>query len=258
VGDVHAVLRELRRESADAGTLRLDLQGTPFPYRAGQYVLVDPHQFDDLADEIRVREAQRGKPLGPGYFSLSSDALDPSVLEITVKVSPSAPPGLLPAFLLRLVPGRWVWIRGPGGSYGLPEEPPPGITGFLHLCAGSGIAPNRGMIRHALGRGWPQKHLLLQQDRTASDILFRSEWALLSEKHPEQFRVRHILSGDEREYIHSELLRRLAGGFLDLHETWAFICGPNTPRPDGTGFVDRTREMLKSAFGFSAEHIRAE
>ncbi|MFN3487061.1 MAG: hypothetical protein ACK44W_16470, partial [Planctomycetota bacterium] len=50
----------MRPETPDAATLRLDLGGAPFPYRPGQYIEIDPHQFPELAAEIARREEARG------------------------------------------------------------------------------------------------------------------------------------------------------------------------------------------------------
>lgn len=258
MAEVSATLLAVRPESPAASTLRLDVGAASFAYRPGQYIMIDPHQFEELGAEIREREAQRGKPLGPGYFSLSSDRTEPSILEITVKLGADAPPGMLPHFLLRkLEVGRAVRIQGPGGKYGLPEAPPEGVAGFLHLCAGGGVAPNRGMIRHALAQGWPQRHLLLVQDRSEADALFRREFDELRRR-DERLRVRHIYSRTVQELITAELIRGEASGFLDLAGAWAFICGPNHPRPQGPGFVDRLRGLLGATLGFSPERIRTE
>jgi ferredoxin-NADP reductase len=257
--EVLTTVRDLRTESPSAATIRLDLGGEPFPYRPGQYITIDPHQFEDLAAEIREREVQRGKPLGPGYFSLSSDGLDPSVLEFTIKLPTDGPPGMLPKYLLAgLDTGRKVRLAGPGGKYGLPDEPPAGVTGFIHLCAGSGIAPNRGMIRHALSRNWPQRHLLLAQDREEGEALFRRELADAAAHHSDRFRLRRLFTRTGRERIDPERIRSEAAGWIDLSSAWAFVCGPNQSRPDGPGFVDRIRLALGVELGFPADRIRTE
>jgi ferredoxin-NADP reductase len=259
MAEVTTTVRDLRTESPSAATVRLDLGSAAFPYRPGQYITIDPHQFEDLEAEIREREAQRGKPLGPGYFSLSSDGLDPSLLEFTVKLPVDGPPAMLPKFLLAgLNSGRKVRVAGPGGKYGLPDTPPADVTGFLHVCAGSGVAPNRGMIRHALSRKWPQRHLLLVQDRDEPDALFRKEFADLSVRHKDAFRVRHFFSRSKTDRISAETIREAASEFLDLNATWAFICGPNTARPDGPGFVDRIRMVLGGELRVPPDRIRTE
>lgn len=259
MAEIVTTLKEIRVETPAASTLRLDLGKTPFAYRPGQHILIDPHQFEELAAEIQEREAQRGKPLGPAYFSLSSDGTDPSVLEITVKVGVDGPPGMVPHLLVRkLQPGRAIRIQGPGGKYGLPEELPEGVTGFLHLCAGSAVAPNRGMIRHALAKNWPQRHLLLVQDRTEADGLFRREFEDLAKHNPGQLKIRHVHTRAKQEALSADVIRHESAGFLDLHASLAFVCGPNHPRPEGPGFVDRLRGMLTASLGFSPDRIRTE
>src|SRR5258706_8337897 len=226
--DIAAVLRELRVETPAASTLRFQTTGATLAYRPGQYIMIDPHQFVELGPEIREREAHRGKPLGPGYFSLSSDATEPELLEITVKIGAEGPPGLLPGFLVRRMhAGRSIHLLGPGGKYHLPDDAPAGVSGFLHLCAGSGVAPNRGMIRHGIARKWPQRQLLLVQDRSESDELFGRELRELAARHPDALRVLRVHSRPGRESVTVDLIRQEAEGFLDLATTWAFLCGPN-------------------------------
>jgi len=259
MAEVTTTVRDLKTESPSAATVRLDLNGEAFSYRPGQYITIDPHQFEDLAGEIRDREAQRGRPLGPGYFSLSSDGLDPSLLEFTVKLPSDGQAGMLPKYLLAgLDTGRKVRVGGPGGKYGLPEKPPSDITGFIHLCAGSGIAPNRGMIRHALSRKWPQKHLLLVQDRDEPEALFHKEFVDLAAHHKDQLRVRHLFTRSSKDRITPELVKKEAEGFIALADAWVFICGPNQTRPDGPGFVDRLRISLGVDLGFASDRIRTE
>ncbi len=233
---------EVRRESAEAVTLRLDLGGQAFSYRPGQYVIIDPHQFGALAAALHAREAERGKPEGPGYYALSSDGLTPSSLEITVKAKrDGASRSPLPGWLAGGIgAGERVVLEGPGGRYALPEDPPAGVTGFLHLCAGSGVSPNRGMIRHALGRGWPQRHLLIVQDRAEGDALFGAEWEALWGRHPDRFRLRSVFSrAGTGEYMGEDLVRGEMAGWLEAAATMAFLCGPNLFRSGRPGFCER-------------------
>ena len=250
-------LSEVRRESASASTLRLDLGGVPLDYRPGQYVTISPHQFESLGPAIREREAARGKKEGPGYFSLSSDALDPSAVEITVKARSSAA-ALLPHFLANEArAGLRIELAGPDGRYALPAAPPEGVAGILHLCAGSGVAPNRGMIRHALARGWPQRHLLVLQERAEEEVLFRSEWRDLLARHGDLFRMRTLLSS-RSEYADPAIVREAMAGFIEAPSSMAFVCGPNAPRNGNSGFLDSWKRALHDALGFAAPRIVTE
>jgi ferredoxin-NADP reductase len=114
------------------------------------------------------------------------------------------------------------------------------------------------MIRHALARNWPQRQLLLVQDLSEADVLYRREFEDLLMRHPEALRIRHFYSRSDHEILTPGLIREAASGFLDLGAAWAFICGPNHPRPQGPGFVDRLRGALAADLGFAPERIRTE
>ncbi|HTF57208.1 MAG TPA: hypothetical protein VK661_08245 [Planctomycetota bacterium] len=258
-------------------TLRLDIGGAPFDYRPGQYIEIDPHQFDALAAEIRDLEEKKGMPEPPRSFSLSSDGTDPSFVEISVKQNPKDGPFhqlLAPYFVHQAKAGHRIAFSGPNGRYCLPPAPPAGITGFLHLCAGSGVAPNRGMIRHALAKGWPQRHLLVLQNRNPEDVFFKEEWKDLQARHADRFRIRHIYSVAGGEHVAPDIIRRAMEGLIDGATSMAFTCGPNRPRdvaaPDGSkrkepGFCEswcgnpRRKVTGKLAeLGFTPERILTE
>ena len=248
-----AVLRRRRRETAEAATLELAPTSGRLDYRPGQVVRMDPHQFGALEEALRERAAARGKPDGAAYFALSSDALDPSVVEITVKFRrPEGSP--LARFLVEeLAEGTSILLDGPEGRYGYPEPLPDGVEAFLHVCAGSGVAPDRGMIRHALGRGWPQRQVLVLQDRTAADVLFAREWEALAGE--PRFRFLPVYSRAGGGRVTAERVREAIAGFADPARCVAFVCGPNQSRAGAPGFCDQAREALAAA-GVPGDRIR--
>jgi ferredoxin-NADP reductase len=274
--EVDTTVVDVRRETHDAVTLRLDLHGRPFRYRAGQSIEIDPHQFPELAGRLEDLEAAKGMPESPRGFSLCSDPSEPGVLEISIKEGRGGkyPPVLTPWIVRRVKVGQPVRITGPFGHYHLPDHPPPTRSGYLHLCAGSGVAPNRGMIRHALGRGWPHRHLLVLQNRTEEDIFYRDEWEELVRRHPEKLRVRHVFSVPAGEHVDVELLHREMEGFLEPSSAQAMVCGPNRAREfvgsRGTrirfpGFCElwcgnprRNAEGLLLQLGFTPDRILTE
>jgi 3-ketosteroid 9alpha-monooxygenase subunit B len=229
--EVTVTVAGVRPETPGAVTLRLDLGGASFPYRPGQYIEIDPHQFEELAGALAALEAAKGMPESPRGFSLASDGSDPGILEISVKEEKGGkfPPVLSPWLVHEIRPGRKITLSGPQGRYVLPE-PPPGAGGFLHVCAGSGVAPNRGMIRSSLAREAPARHLLVLQNRTEADIFYRDEWPALAARFPDRFKVRHVLSVTAQEHVSVDLLRGEMAGFLDGLAATALVCGPNRPR----------------------------
>ena len=255
---MNAEIVEVRPETSSAATLGLRVDVPGFGYRPGQWIRIDPHQFGEISAALRARAEKRGKPEGPGYFSISSDALRPGHLEITVKTSDRPGGSPLPEFLVRgLRPGAKIAIEGPGGSYGYPDPLPAALEGVIHVGAGSGAAPNRGLIRHALGQGWPLKHLLVIQDRTPEDLLFRAEWEALEAAETSRFRRRVVYSRTSGEYVSDRLIAEAARGFLAPAACLALICGPNEPRSGGPGFTDLARAALRSA-GVPADRVLGE
>lgn len=229
--EIETTVAEVRPETHDAVTLRLDLGGAPFDYRPGQYIEIDPHQFPQLAAEVADLEAKKGMPEMPRSFSLSSDGTEPRFVEISIKEEkPVAYDPVITPYLVRHAkPGLQIRVTGPNGRYCLPPQPPP-VHGFLHLCAGSGVAPNRGMIRHALANGWPQRHLLVLQNRTQDDVFFRTEWPDLLARHPDRLRLRHVFSVTDREHVSVDIVRAAMDGWIDGKDALALVCGPNRPR----------------------------
>lgn len=239
MAEITATVTEVRPEAREAVTLTLDPGGAPFAYRPGQYVEIDPHQFPPLAGQIAALEAAKGMPESPRGFSLSSDGSDPRVLQISVKAEKGGayPPVLSPWLVREARPGLRIALSGPMGRYCLSETAPT-ATAFLHLCAGSGVAPNRGILRDALRRGWPQRHLLVLQNREEADVFYKSEWPALVASHPSRLKIRHVFSTTAKEHVSVDLIRREMDGFLDGASSVALVCGPNRPRevlgPDGS------------------------
>jgi ferredoxin-NADP reductase len=274
--EIETVVSEVRQETSDAVTLRLDLQGRPFRYKAGQFVEIDPHQFPGLADRVAELESAKGMRESRRGFSLCSDPSDQGFLEISVKEGKVGkyPPLLSPWLVQHSRVGQSFRILGPFGHYHLPEQPPPTRSGYLHLCAGSGVAPNRGMIRYALGRGWPHRHLLVLQNRTEDDIFYRDEWPELMRRYPDRLKVRHIFSVPTGQHVDVDLLHREMEGFLEGSSAQAMVCGPNQAREfvgsRGTrirfpGFCElwcgnprRNAEGLLLKLGFTPDRILTE
>jgi len=274
--EFEATVVETRRETSDAVTVRLDLLGRPFRYRPGQFIEIDPHQFPELGDRLKEVESAKGLPEGPRGFSLCSDPSEPGFVEISVKEDRGGryPAVLTPWIVHKVRVGQSIRFSGPFGQYHLPDHPPQTRSGFLHLCAGSGVAPNRGMIRHALNRGWPHRHLLVLQNRTDDDIFYRDEWPELLRRYPERLKVRHVFSVPLGQHVDVDLLRREMEGFLEGSSAQAMVCGPNRAREfvgsRGTrirvpGFCElwcgnprRRVEGLLGQLGFTPDRILTE
>ena len=86
-----------------------------------------------------------------------------------------------------------------------------------------------------MARGLPLSHVLLYQNRTTADIIYRDELDASGAT------VVHVLSRPDetwtgrRGYVTRELV---AAHVADPARTIGFACGPNVPRGDAPGFLD--------------------
>src|SRR5690349_7629482 len=114
-----------------ASIIRLDLEGQPFTYRAGQ------------AAYLRPAGALKKRP-----YSIASAPEQTSVngmLEFLVQTDSTSAGALGPADVRR---GTVVNVEGPLGSFVFPAHPKEGH--FLFIAGGTGIAPLHSMMWHAL------------------------------------------------------------------------------------------------------------
>jgi ferredoxin-NADP reductase len=145
--------------------------------------------------------------------------------------------------------GAQVAVDGPFGSFVLPDKP--ARQQFLFVAGGTGIAPLRSMIVHAVESSLPGRLHLLYSARTADDFAYlaelrriarsgRLELALnVTRETPTRWR-------GERGRITEQQLARL----VDDPATLCFVCGP-------AAMVDEVPRMLVR-LGIAERRIRIE
>lgn len=224
-------------ESPDTVTLELFAPHAP-PYKAGQYLTIDPHQFGALRPMAAYLEQQKGKKELVRAYSLSS-APHENRLAFTVKEEPSGPehgpypPLLSPLLAYNAAPGLAMQVTGFAGTYVLPDDLESRADTILHIVAGSGSVPNFSILKHALHAGLKLKHVFLYANRTWHDVIFRHQLDALARRHPEQLKLVHLLTREPDaarhgpDYRHArltpELLRELVP---DPSRVEAYVCGP--------------------------------
>lgn len=227
-----AIVREVVPETPDTVTLLLDAD-VPRDYLAGQFLNIDPHRIPATRERAKELEAAKGRKERSRAYSLAS-APHESLLAITVKEEPSGgafPPLLTPHLVRVAKPGDVLPCAGFAGFYTLPDELAPD-TQVVHLCAGSGIVPNYGIIKDALHRQLPNRQTLLYSNRRWEDVIFRRELSELARRHPESLEVIHALTRDVagaegtvcNERISPTLLRKHV---RDWDRALFFVCGPS-------------------------------
>ena len=152
-------IREVLPATPRAWIARLDLNGHAFSYAAGQAVRIANQSF-----EKRQPYSIAASP---------DDARREGCLELLVRIDHDGTPGEH----LTLDPGQLVDVEGPLGTFTFPPDPQE--RRFVFIAGGTGIAPLRAMLRHALAI--PQSEIgLLYSARTADEFAYQEEFRALA------------------------------------------------------------------------------
>jgi NAD(P)H-flavin reductase len=225
-------IRESIPATPRANILRLDLDGRSFSYRAGQAAYLQPE----------------GTPKSRPYSIASApeQSSENGVLEFLVQTDASGMTGVARD---AIQPGTLVKIEGPLGSFQFPEHPHE--RRFLFIAGGTGIAPLRSMMWHALMAESDGHIGLIYSVRSPDEFAYLDEF--------EQ------LAADRRIALHHTVTRASLHGWrgrqgridasylkplIDPGVTLCFVCGP----PALVGEMPR----LLGDLGVAAEQIRME
>src|SRR5262245_36059788 len=139
--------------------MRLDLDGHPFDYAAGQAVL------------IATAGADKRKPYS--IASAPEDAQRDGCIELLVGLDADGRAGVT------LELGARVDVEGPAGSFTFPAAPVE--RNFVFVAGGTGIAPLRAMLRHAILGPQTTRHVgLLYSARAPDEFAFADEFRALA------------------------------------------------------------------------------
>jgi len=199
-------IRDVRTATPRGRTLRVDLQGKAFPYLAGQAVLIATH----------------GAPARRPYSIAASpeDAQRDGCLELLVGVDENGSPGPH----LKLEPGAQVDVEGPLGSFTFPPQPEE--RRFVFIAGGTGIAPLRAMLHHALAI--PHREVgVFYSARTPDEFAYQDELRALAASG--QIDLRQTVTrtvGDDWRGARGRIDRAELQRLIHDPETLCFVCGP--------------------------------
>jgi ferredoxin-NADP reductase len=223
-------IREVLAATPRARLVRIDLDGREFPYAAGQAVIVA-----NQGHEKRRPYSLAGAP---------EDAQRDGYLELLVGVDADGAPGPH----LTLDPGQMVEIEGPLGSFTFPPDPEE--RRFVFIAGGTGIAPLRAMLRHALAL--PHRNIgLFYSVRTPDEFAYENELRELARTGDIELRQR-VTRASEHEWSgpRGRLNRDALEELVHDPETLCFICGP-------PALVDEMPKILAD-MGIPRERIKIE
>ena len=226
-------IRDTEPATPRAHIIRLDLQGQPFTYRAGQAAYLQPAGAD------------KRRPYS--IASAPEETAQHDQLEFLVQIDATGASGLLPD-LIR--PGTLATVDGPLGSFVFPAEHPVEQS-FLFIAGGTGIAPLRSMLWHTLLAERPGRIGLVYSVRSPEELAYRQEFEKLDRQGRVTFRhtvTRSVSDGwtGRQGRIDAASLKDM----VDPGNTLCFVCGP-------PALVGDIRPRL-NALGVKDEQIRIE
>ncbi len=204
--DAELKIAQIRDETPDVKTFRLDLAGQTLDFLAGQ--------FSSLTIPT---------PAGPQVrsFSISSAPLGQTYLEITVKRYPDS---IGAQALHAMQPGDTLKVRAPFGKFVLDEA----VTKPVFIAGGNGITPFMSMLRYIAAKKLPVKPVFLYSNRSEADIIFYNELKEMADAGIVDLR---LTLTDQIPQDWKGLCGRFDGPMLekelgDLKQQTFFLCGP--------------------------------
>ncbi len=200
-------IRDAVAETPRAHIIRLDLEGRSFPYLAGQAVYLQP------------RGAGKRRPYS--IASAPEETARHGLIEFLVQTGHDGS-GLAPE-LVR--PGTPVAVDGPLGTFTFPARPKE--RQFLFIAGGTGIAPLRSMLWHALLAEPDGKAGLIYSVRSPQEFAYIDQFQRLEDDGRLDFRhtVTRQATGDWKGRQ-----GRIDAGYLEglivPGDTLCFLCGP--------------------------------
>ncbi len=222
-------IREVLPVTPRARIVRLAID-EPFPYQAGQAVLVAAHGHPE----------RRPYSLAASPASVGRDGW----LELLMGVGETGEPGAN----VTLRPGALVDVEGPIGTFTFPEKP--AERHFLFVAGGTGVAPLHAMLQEALGL--PGATIgFAYSARRPSEFAYGDELRTLARAG--RIALRQTVTrppevdwnGPRGRIGRSEL-----APLIRVPETLCFICGP-------PALVDEIPRLLES-LGIASERIKIE
>src|SRR4029079_8235990 len=151
---------------------------------------------------------------------------------------------------VRLERAHLVDVDAPAGSFTFPEQP--AERNFVFVAGGTGIAPLRAMLRHAILGAHPTGHVgLLYSARTPEDFAFADEFQALASGGMIDLR-QTITRDSERDWsgARGRIDRAALAALVHDPETLCFVCGP-------AAMVDEMPRLLEE-IGVDRERIKVE
>ena len=198
----------VRKATPSSSVVRLDLDGAAFHYRAGQVAALGPERSAEQIPYSIASAPEETESSGSIEFLVKNDNA-----------------GRWGTHFEPIRRGSLLALRGPSGSFTFPDAPRE--HRFLFIAGGTGIAPLRSMIRHAVLSRQPGRIRLLYSARTPHDFAFLPELRGMARRQEIGLSLTATREmtprwrGDRGRIVAAQLL-----GLVEDPATLCFVCGP--------------------------------
>jgi len=212
--------------------VRVQLAGTPFPFRPGQSVVLGPRE--------------QGARVPYSIACSPEDAARDATLEFLIKTDAG---GRWGEGFQPLRRGALLGIRAPEGKFAFPESPRE--RRFMFIAGGTGIAPIRSMIRHATAARVPGRIRLLYSARTPDDFAYLPELRGMARRGEIELSLTATRAMTPRwRGSKGRIVPPQLASLVDDPGTLCFICGPASMVEDIPPLlrqlgVDKSRILLE-------------
>jgi ferredoxin-NADP reductase len=232
VPDLVLRVSSVRKATPSSSTVRLELGGAAFHYRAGQVAALGPERS---AEQI------------PYSIASAPEETDRNgSIEFLVKTDSAGRWGQHFEPIRR---GSLLAVHGPSGSFTFPDVPRE--HRFLFIAGGTGIAPLRSMIRHAVMSGRPGRISLLYSARTPHDFAYLPELRGMARRHEIGLSLTATREMTPRwRGARGRIVAAQLSALVEDPATLCFVCGPasmvaEVPLILRELGIDRTRILLE-------------
>ncbi|MBS3151397.1 hypothetical protein J4443_03400 [Candidatus Woesearchaeota archaeon] len=234
---------ELVQLSPTAKAVRLGLDGKPFIFQPGQFVMMEL----DLEKTGRFKVKGGKSKIQKRPFSMSSTPLQQKYLEVTVKTTEDS--FVSDYFVNYLQLGEVVGVTGPFGKFFLDEKS--AKPNIMLIGAGSGISPLMSMLRHIYQKNLKIRTHTLYSNRTENEILWRKEIESISSS-SKNFSHEFTLTRESWKGTTGRINKdMIVGSGFNLSETDFYLCGS----PD---FVKMMEKLLTEELNINNERVKKE
>ncbi len=234
---------ELIKLSPTAKAVRVSLDGKPFNFQPGQFVMMELDL--EKTGKFKVRDGKKRIQKRP--FSMSSTPLQQKYLEVTVKTIEDS--FVSNYFVNYLQAGEIISVTGPFGKFYLDEKNTK--SNIILIGAGSGISPLMSILRYIYQKKLTIKVHLIYSNKTEDEILWRKEIESISNS-SEQFSHEFTLTRENWQGTTGRIKKKIIeNSKFNLKETNFYLCGP----PE---FVKEIENILTAELNVPKESIKKE